>query len=408
MWELAAGRLRMRNAIITGPLCAALVVVGCASVERHPVPVDLMDRAEIAGMPGVRSWVDRHDPNFHADFVESVRLAMAEGLTGDANGRPCFESLVVSGGGAYGAFGAGFLNGWTEVGTRPAFNLVTGISTGALIAPFAFLGPQYDAELERLYSGVRNRDIFSVRSPFTMLSRGSVAKSTPLEKLIERTVTDDLIDRIAVEHSRGRRLYVATTNLDAQRLVVWNMGAIAASSSPEAIALFRDVLLASASIPVGFPPVYIPVVADGVLYDEMHVDGGLVAQFFLWGALVDTTDAIRELRLDPTLGQEATIHIIRNDKMGPAPENVGPGLVPIAARSISTMIKSVATADLLRIRRFGGENGPTIRYVGIPEDFDIGEELGFNPAQMQRLFDLGRQMALPGDSWRTEPPVGWN
>jgi len=398
----------MRHAIIMGPLCAALVVNGCASVERHPVPVDLMDRAEIAGMPGVRSWGDRHDPDFHADFVESVRLAMAEGFTGDTGGRVGFASLVVSGGGAYGSFGTGFLNGWTEAGTRPTFDLVTGISTGALIAPFAFLGPQYDAELERAYSGVRNRDIFRVRSPFTMLSRGSVAKSTPLAKLIEQTVTDDLIDRIAVEHSRGRRLYVATTNLDAQRLVVWNMGAIAASGSPQAIALFRDVLLASASIPVAFPPVYIPVVADGVLYDEMHVDGGLVAQFFLWGALVDTTDAIRELRLDPTLGQEATIHIIRNDKMGPAPETVDSGLVPIASRSISTMIKSVATADLLRIRRFGGENGPNIHYVSIPEDFDLGEELGFDPAQMRRLFDLGRQMALSDDSWRTEPPVGWD
>ena len=398
----------MRQFNILGLLCAMLVGVGCATVERHPVPVDLMDRAEIAGLPGVRSWGDRHDPDFHADFVESVRLAMADRLTGDADGGVGFASLVVSGGGAYGAFGAGFLNGWTEAGTRPTFNLVTGISTGALIAPFAFLGPHCDAELERLYSGVRNRDIFTVRSPFLMLSRGSVAKSTPLEKLIERTVTDDLIDRIAVEHSRGRRLYVATTNLDAQRLVVWNMGAIAAGGSPEAIALFRDVLLASASIPVAFPPVYIPVVADGVLYDEMHVDGGLVAQFFLWGALVDTTDAIRELRLDPTLGQEATIHIIRNDKVGPAPETVDPGLVPIASRSIATMIKSVATADLLRIRRFGGENGPIIRYVGIPENFDIGEELGFDPAQMRRLFDLGRQMALSGDSWRTKPPVGWD
>ena len=408
MRKLVADRLSVRPIIATGLLCAMLVGAGCATVERHPVPVDVMDRAEIAGMPGVRAWGDRHDPDFHADFVESVRIAMTEGLTGDTDGTVRFASLVVSGGGAYGAFGAGFLNGWTEAGARPTFNLVTGISTGALIAPFAFLGPQYDAELERSYTGVRNRDIFTVRSPFTMLSRGSVARSTPLVKLIERTVTDDVIDRIAIEHSRGRRLYVATTNLDAQRLVVWNMGAIAASGRPEAAALFRDVLLASASIPVALPPVYIPVVADGILYDEMHVDGGLVAQFFLWGALVDTTDAIRELRLDPLLEHEATVFIIRNDKVGPSPEAVDPGLVPIASRSISTMIKTVATADLLRIRRLGGENGPAIRYVGIPENFDVGPELGFDPEQMQRLFDLGRQMGLSEDPWRTEAPVEWD
>jgi len=381
---------------------AALTVVGCASIERHPVPMDDIDRAVIPGMPDVRDWGDEPSVHFQEDLIQSVRDAW-ETNGSDPNSQQ-MSALVLSGGGANGAFGAGFLNGWTEAGTRPTFKLVTGISTGALIAPYAFLGSDYDAELEEAFTTVTNKDIYRFRSPFTVLKKDSLTHTDPLALKLEEVIDDDMLRAIATEHRRGRRLFVGTTNLDAQRLVVWNMGAIAASGRPGSLDLFRKVLLASASIPVAFPPVYFEVEVDGKRFDEMHVDGGVIAEFFLWGAMVDIVDARQKLQIDADQRSQASIYIIRNSQIDAATEQVEPKLIDIASRSMITVLKSVAMGDLIRIWALAERDGVDFNYVGIPPEHAESDASTFDPSDMRRLFELGRAMALDPNPWRKEPP----
>ncbi len=189
--------------------------------------------------------------------------------------------LAISGGGANGAFAAGLLVGWSDAGTRPEFTMVSGVSTGALAAPFAFLGPAYDERLRGVFTTYSTSDLVVRRNLLSILTGHSVFDTEPLEKVIARYVDQSMMETIAVEFRKGRRLWIATTNLDAGRPVIWNIGAIANSGAPGALELIHKVMLASASVPGAFPPVIIEVEANGNLYDEMHVDGGIISQIFV-------------------------------------------------------------------------------------------------------------------------------
>jgi predicted acylesterase/phospholipase RssA len=381
---------------------ALLLLTACASVERHPVPIEDMDRAVMPGMPNVRDWGDEPSDHFQEDLVQSVRQVWQ--TNGPTPGNHPMAALVLSGGGSNGAFGAGYLSGWTKTGNRPTFKLVTGISTGALIAPFAFLGPEYDAQLEHVFTTVTSKDVYRIRSPFTVFKKGSLARTDPLALKLEEFIDTEILQAIAAEHRRGRRLFVGTTNLDAQRFVIWNMGAIAASGQPGAIDLFRRVLLASASIPVAFPPIYIEVEVDGMSFDEMHVDGGVISELFLWGAMVDITDATRDLEVDPEGSQAASVYIIRNSQIDPEPVQVKPGLIGIASRSMITLLKAVAVGDLARIWALAEEAEVDFNYIGIPPEHAETDTATFEPPDMRRLFELGRAIALSPEPWRKEPP----
>jgi len=385
-------------------IATALVVASsaCTSLERNPVPIDSMDRAIIPGMPSVRDWADQPSQQFQDDLIQSVRDERKAIST--SGGEPGMAVLLLSGGGSNGAFGAGFLNGWSEAGTRPAFKLVTGISTGAFIAPFAFLGSEYDDELERIYTTISSKDVYKIRNPLSVFRKDSLTRTDPLAALIAKIVNVEMLKRIAAEHEKGRRLFVGTTNLDAQRLMVWNMGAIAASGQPGSLELFRKVLLASASIPVAFPPVYFEVEVDGVRYDEMHVDGGVIAEFFLWGAMVNIADATQELGVTPERRGAFSLYIIRNSQIDAAPELVERNLVDIASRSMLTLIKSVAMGDLMRIWALAERDGVDFNFIGIPKEEKEASMEAFNPEEMRRLFDLGHRMALEPRPWHKDPP----
>jgi len=394
-----SSRLVMR---LGAAVMLSIALTACSTLSRNPVPLADIDRAVIPGMPGIRDWGDEPSREFQRDIIRSVRQEQAARAPGEP--MPTEEALLVlSGGGSNGAVGAGYLVGWSETGQRPEFKLVTGISTGALIAPFAFLGSDYDSQLEAMYTQMQSKDIYRIRSPFTVFKKDSLAVTDRLAQLIEVAVDDTLLDAIAAEHSRGRRLYVGTTNLDAQRLVVWNMSAIAASGNPRAADLFRQVLLASASIPVAFPPVYIDVEVDGRTYDEMHVDGGVIAEFFLWGATVDVSKAIEALEL--TQQSRTAIYIIRNSQIDPEPKDVAPKLVPIASRSMITLLKAVAMGDLIRLHALAVRDGVDFNYIGIPPNHPEISTSSFDPAELRRLFELGREIATGDEPWRKDPPV---
>lgn len=380
----------------------AVATTGCGSLPRDPVPVDQMASAEVPGMSDVRGWGGETSPWLQEDLVQSVRDEREDTVPRNPDGSRRYNVLSISGGGAQGAFGAGLLYGWTEAGTRPKFKVVTGISTGALIAPFAFVGSEYDEELKEAFTNITSKDVFKVSAPF--FASEAFTSTTPLAKLIARNIDEAYLARAAQTHAAGRRLYIGTTNMDAERLVVWNMGAIAASGHPDALALFRNVMLASASLPILFPPVYIAVEADGQRFDEMHVDGGVMTQVFFTGLSLDLAAVAKEHAAQaPILG--GTVYIIRNDKLLPAPRPIDRTLLAITARAVSGMIKTMAIGDFARIYVVTKNAGGDFRYVGIPDDFVWESEEAFDRQEMRRLFEVGRELATSGSAWQDVPPL---
>ena len=379
---------------------------GCASVRtRHPVPAHLLKESNIAGMSGVRDWGDAFSPILHRSAVESVRqeLNALPSKSPDSLSKESIEILALSGGGADGAFGAGLLCGWTVYGNRPRFKLVTGISTGALIAPFAFLGPEYDAKLKKIYTTVSTKNIFRPKSLFKILGTDSLGDTQPLAELAARYVDEKMIQAIAAEHAKGRRLWIGTTQLDAQRLMIWDIGAIASSGHSQALELFRQILIASAAIPVMFPPVYITVEAGGKRYDEMHVDGGTTAQVFAYGFIIHPFAVSAEARVRQS-PRSKNLYIIRNSKIKPVWSHVKPRLKAIAKRSISTLIKYQGIGDLYRLYTIALRDGLDYNLAYIPEDFNVDPNEEFDRDYMNQLFALGYHLACQGYPWKKHPP----
>jgi predicted acylesterase/phospholipase RssA len=374
-------------------------VAGCAAApQRAPMPPELVSAAAIPGIPDARYWGDA-SPGLALRELEargdSELAAIFEGIYGKPH-----AYLAISGGGANGAYGAGFLVGWTAAGTRPEFTMVTGVSTGALIAPFAFLGPDYDDELEALYTTMSTKDIAVMKGFLKGLFSDAMADTTPLRALIETYVSDDVIEAIAVQHRRGRRLWIGTANLDVGRPVIWDLGAIAASGHAGRARLVHDVLQASAAIPVAFPPVLIPVEAGGRTYDEMHVDGGTAQQVFVyppemnWPRIVGRLEAVGR----------PTVYVIRNAFVESDFNGVPRKVLPIASRSIQALIRTQGLGDLYQIYALSLRDGNDFRLAHIPAEFTEQAAEDFDPVYMAKLFAHAYEAAKNGYEWRTEPP----
>ena len=305
-----------------------LALAGCGSVpKRNPVPAALGPEATIPGVDVIRIWGDERPP-IARDWITMPEDEVKERFPAlyDAE----HHYLAISGGGPDGAFTAGLLNGWTEAGDRPTFSFVTGVSTGALIAPFAFVGSEYDAKLKEFYTSVSTKDIVTMRRPLQGLTSDAMTDSAPLKKLLEQVVDETLLDKVAAAHRRGRRLLIGTTNLDAARPVAWSMGAIAASDLPNRLELFRSIMLASASIPGALPPVFIQVEADGKTYDELHVDGGTCSQVFLLPVGVDWQVIEEKWRVRGS----PRVYVIRNSLVRPKWVELEPSLFKIVGLSL--------------------------------------------------------------------------
>jgi len=386
-------------------MTVVIVASGCGTLTRNAVPVDRMHDAEVPGFANVRAWSGRISEDFQADFVQSVRDERHGEFPTDENGIPIYEGLALSGGSSDGAFGAGFLYGWSQTGLRPEFKLVTGISTGALIAPFAYLGSGFDEELKEVFTTITAENILQRRSIFSILFKSeSLAKTDPLTQLVAQYVGEDMLRAVAERHDRGHRLYIGTTHMDAQHLVVWNMGLIAKRESPEALDLFRNVLLASASIPVAFPPVLIEVEIDGKPYDEMHADGGTLTQVFFYSGTLDIGAGRREIYGDDFQPSGGEIFIIRNGLVQPEPIQVDRNLPAISSRAINTMIKTAVVGDLYRIFAFTRRDDIGFNYTGIPDDYEPQSTELFDQAEMNRLFQIGYQLGMSPNPWRSTPP----
>jgi len=381
---------------------AAVCLSGCAILPRNAVPVDRMPEAVVPGMPDVRALAGRLDPAMQRDLAQSFAQESAADFPVAADGRVHYPHLVLSGGGANGAFGAGFLSGWTQSGKRPVFKIVTGVSTGALMAPYAFLGPDYDDAIREFYTNTSSRNVFQMLSIIPQLLGGeSLADSGPLRQTIEQTVDDAMLRAIAREHQSGRRLYIGTTDLDAQFFIVWNMGAIAASGQPGSLELFRNVMLASASIPIAFPPVFIDVEAGGRRFDEMHVDGAVVANLFYSGGVFNFMRARKGVERGRA---QEEIYIVHNGQLLPVPGTTNRSLRSIGTRSFTAAAKSATLGDLFRIWAFSLRQGAGYHWITIPNGVELAGDETFDPVAMRRLYDLGFAKSRDGPEWATAPP----
>jgi hypothetical protein len=386
----------MWRKILTAAALLQVGVAGCSTPQRMPAVPETLSAQAMQSQPPVRYLVSRESATFAAEAQASVdrerQWLAGQGRSGQL---PPAYFLAISGGGDNGAYGAGFLNGWTATGTRPEFKVVTGISTGALIAPFAFLGPKYDYVLQRVYTTTAQKDIFKKRGLKSLVFGDAMADSAPLARVIDSYVTPEFLGEVAAEYAKGRELLVGTTNLDTLEPVIWNMTAIAASSDPRALTLFRRVLLASASIPGAFPPVMIDVNVDGRQYQEMHVDGGTVAQVFLYPPSFTLTGAPERKRV---------LYIIRNSRMDADWASTERRTMSIAMRSIDSMIRTQGIGDLYRIYATSQRDGLDFNLTYIPATFDTPHVEQFGTAYMKSLYDVAFEEAKAGPKWDKYPP----
>jgi predicted acylesterase/phospholipase RssA len=376
-----------------------LGIAGCSTPQRLPaVPTASIPQAD-TGLGQVRYLVARETDTFAADAHALLQREHDWLASQGRSGQPLPPAyfLAISGGGDNGAFGAGLLNGWSAAGTRPEFKVVTGVSTGALIAPFAFLGPKYDFVLERVYTQTSQKDIFKKRGMIKGIFGDAMADTRPLADVIASYVNQQLLDEIAAEYAKGRVLLVGTGNLDSLEPVIWNMTAIAASKDPRAIPLFRQILLASASIPGAFPPVMIDVEVGGTRYQEMHVDGGTMAQVFLFPPSITAARVGAGER-------KRVVYIIRNARLDVDWASVERRTLSIASRAIGSLTRTQGIGDLYRIYVTTQKDGIDFNLAYIPPTFNVPHVEEFDTNYMQQLYTTGQQMAQAGYQWQKYPP----
>lgn len=377
----------------------ALAVTACGGnlTRKSAVPENLHTQAQVQESPGVRYMIA--SPEGIAAMVNDLREAQQRLGTKNLKGTGSY--LSISGGGDNGAFGAGLLNGWTKRGDRPEFTLVTGVSTGALIAPFAFLGPQYDDMLKYVYTQVTPDMIFKKRGLMAAVFEDSIGDTSPLYQLISQHINEDFLKQVAHEYrDKGRWLLVGTTNIDAGVPVVWNMGKIAAIGTPEALELFRRVMLASASIPGAFPPAMFDVVLNGETYHEMHVDGGASMQVFLYPSAA--AEKAREEKVARRKNLQA--YIIRNSRLDNGWQEIERKTMSIVGRSISQLIQAQGIGDIYRIYETTQRDHVGFNLAFIGPDFRAPHKEEFDTEYMRALYQYAYDQAVNGYPWLDHPP----
>jgi len=399
---ISGRRALRRRPVLAAVALACALVAGCAPLPRlNAVPSQEASNVTVLGLSDIRYWGDEDSP----DLVNEGKAAYDRELSafrkaGENGPLPPANYLAISGGGEDGAFGAGLLVGWTASGTRPQFKLVTGISTGALIAPFAFLGPRYDAQLRAVYTTISGKDVLEPRWLTAVLTEDALASNDPLRRTMARYVTQSMLDDIAAAYAQGRLLLIGTTDLDQGRPVIWNIGKLAASHRPGALKLVQDILIASAAIPGAFPPVMIDVQADGRTYQEMHVDGGASAQVFVYPPSLELNSAAR----NAGVVRERHLYVIRNARLDPKWAQIKRRTLNIVQRAVSSLIQTQGIGDLYRIYVAAGRDKIDFNLASIPETFTTELKQPFDTAYMNALFKLGYTLGAKGYPWAKFPP----
>src|SRR6202045_4548145 len=329
-------------------ICSIIFLTpGCETIApRKLLPQADAGQIELEGYHKIRFWGDASANDIRAIMMADAPRAEMQRVSGAERHQPVSNLLAISGGAEGGAFGAGLLVGWSDAGTRPVFDVVTGVSSGALIAPFVYLGSEHDSQLREIFTKYGRKDIFTYNVP-NLLEGSALVDDAPLARLIDKYVDDAFLQEVARERIKGRILLIGTTSLDTQRPVLWDMGRIAMSNNRDAGVLFRKILLASATLPGFFPPVRIHVRVGGQNYDELHVDGGVTRQVFIAPSIFSfVSHAQKSAR--PAV--KPRLFVIRNGKINPEWQSVSENVLSVTQRSISTLIKNQGIGDLYRKR----------------------------------------------------------
>ena len=383
-----------RRRMVCLSLLASGGLGGCAGAPRlPPVPQALVEAARIPGFGAVRQWGDASSPG------AGLRGPPAAPFGGAGRNGP-LNVLALSGGASNGTFGAGLLTGWSESGTRPIFHVVTGVSIGALAAPFAFLGPRYDEVLRHLFTGVAAQEIITLRPALMGWLGGAMASAGPLRALIEKRFDARLMREVATEHRAGRRLYVGTSHIYAGRQVIWDIGAIADSGQGSALALIHRVLLASASMPILLPPVFFEVEAGGQRYKEMHVDGGIMRQAFIAPPGFDWGATTRALQTDGRVN----FYVVRNGRVRPEYMVMRSELLGLGEHAMSQLSQSLGIGDLHMIYARAQREGAIFHAAWIGDAFTALWTDWYDPVYAQGLFEHGRAQAREAMAWHALPP----
>jgi len=374
----------MRLFFLTG----ILALTACTTVDRMQSPEMMFNKAVPAGFESGIRYISTDPDAIKSHFSRIIQRRHA------IEGNAALNILALSGGGAGGSFGAGALVGWSRQGNRPQFDMVTGVSAGALIAPFAFLGSAWDERLDENFSGGHSNN-FLVSQGIDMLFNPGVYKNQPLIEFVNRFVTEDMIKEVAAQAALGRMLLVATTDLDMEESVIWDLGKIAIHGGEDARRLFRNVLVASASIPGVFPPIIIPVEIAGVRYDEMHVDGSATVPFFIAPALAFI------LPLDADGLKGANIYVFVNGQLVVVPQTTGVNAIPILSRSFDAALNHMVRTQIALTAEFARRYGMNLRLTLIPIDYPFQGPLDFQESASRQLFDYGADCAQSGRLWTT-------
>ncbi|GAA6164367.1 patatin-like phospholipase family protein [Pelagimonas sp. KU-00592-HH] len=378
---------------------SVLLVAGC-DVARHNREAEAppADRYEDFQPVGAEWWMRIYEDASDEDFRELIKYYEAK--SGQwPNGRDGLNILALSGGGQDGAFGAGVLHGWSQSGKRPEFDMVTGISTGALIAPFAFLGPEYDDRLKELYTETSTQDIANFDVAGAVFGSGYLASTKPMANAIREHLTPEVLRAVAEESRKGRSLLIGTTNIDAERPVLWDIGAIAEQETPEAYQLIRRVVQASASIPIAFEPVRIPVRLGDIERTELHVDGGLTREIFVYPAALDMRRVLRRVGAS---GHNNTIWLLHNKRLEKRYAAQDTRLLKMGERTFEMLIRSQSLGNIDTILSLAARDGFRAHLLSIPASFEAKPREAFDRVYMGELFDLGAKYGRDPGSWRRD------
>jgi len=393
--------------LITFLLMSALSIQGCATMcPRKALPLDFTGKVTINGMPDIRTDIDDPDPVvMQKSLIDSFKEEDKNAYPTNEHGVRIYPVLAVSGGGANGAYGAGLLRGWSREGSRPLFKIITGVSSGSIIALYTFLGKDYDDQLEKFFTTTSTKDVMRKKNIFFVLFGDSLMSSAPMAKKISSIMDGKVMAKVAEEHKRGRRLFVGTVNLDAQEFVVWDMGALACKGGSDSLKMFRKILLASCSLPMTFPPVHFKVSSEtAVPYDEMHVDGGTIRGVFYIDRLTKNMEGAAKLfGIDPSK-YRPKIYILSNAYMSPIREQVKDDLMGISIRALDTVVAAANNGDIYRLYAVAKRRGLDFNLAYIPADFKPNPKELFDKNDMQRLFKRGYDDAINGYKWYKTPP----
>ncbi len=385
-------------------VCACLLSACANRVVHRPLSAAEYQQTDFSAWADERFWGDvapQDGESDDADPAHSLGKFLPDVVNATRENLSRQSLLAISGGSANGAFGVGILSGWTESGKRPEFAVVTGISTGAMIAPFAFLGSEYDDTLIEIYSSVERDDVFLFRRLTSLFFRSAIADTTPLKRLVETYVTEELVEKIAEENGRDRKLFIVTTHFDAMRPMVWDIGAIAERRGPQAVPLIRQIILASSAIPVLFPPIPIEFDINGREFTELHVDGAVSTQVFAYPAQI----RVGRLSGGAGLRLRRDIYVIQNSNDALGYEESSVRVFPIAWRALNGLLTSKINTDVERVYFLASRDGLAFNMVSIPDSFRADRSSEFEPDYMAELLALGQEIGRTGDFWFDKPPA---